>query len=137
MRFAVALAALAVAKHPLALSHHSQAPFFDQSRDVEIEGVVQRFDYRNPHAVLYVEVANGEGGIDVWSLQFASLAILMRAGIRPDIVAAGDRIRAIGHPSWNPESFGMAGVAITTPDGREFVDPLRDGNFTPAARQPE
>jgi hypothetical protein len=137
LQLAVAFVTLAAFEPPPALSHHSQAPFFDQSRDVEIEGVVQRFDYRNPHAVLYVEVSNGEGGIDVWSLQFASLAILMRAGITPDLVAAGDRIKAIGHPSWNPGSFGMAGVAITTSDGREFVDPLRNGNFTPAAERQE
>ncbi len=116
-------------------AHHSQAPFFDQSRDVEIEGVVQRFDYRNPHAILYVEVARSDGGVDVWSLQFASLAVLMRAGITADVVQPGDRIKAIGHPAWNAESFGMAGVAITTEDGREFVDPLRDGDFTPAAER--
>ena len=116
-------------------AHHSQAPFFDQSRDVEIEGVVQRFDYRNPHAILYVEVTNAEGSVEVWTLQFASLAVLIRAGITSDVVQPGDRIRAIGHPAWNEASFGMASVAITTADGQEFVDPLRSGVFTPVEDQ--
>jgi len=114
-------------------AHHSQAPFFDQSRDVEIEGVVQRFDYRNPHAILYVDVTDEDGSVVTWSLQFASLAVLIRAGITPDIVAAGDHIKAIGHPAWNEDSHGMASVAITTADGREFVDPLRSGNFAPVS----
>lgn len=116
----------------LANAHHSQAPFFDQSRDVEIEGVVQRFDYRNPHAILYVDVTDTNGNVATWALQFASLAVLIRAGIPADIVAPGDRIKAIGHPAWNEESHGMASVAITTADGREFIDPLRSGVFTPA-----
>ena len=112
-----------------AYAHHAQAPFFDQSRDVEIEGVVQSFDFRNPHAIMYVEVDNEAGGVDTWKIQFASLAVLIRAGITADIVAPGDRIRAIGHPSWNTESFGMSGAAITKEDGSAYVDPLRTGEF--------
>lgn len=115
-------------------AHHSQAPFFDQSRDIEIEGVVRMFDYRNPHAILYVDVTNDDGSVDTWTLQFASLAVLIRAGITPDIVKPGDRIKAVGHPAWNEQSFGMASVALTTADGREYVDPLRSGVFTPVAR---
>lgn len=114
-------------------AHHSQAPFFDQSRDVRIEGVVQRFDYRNPHAIMYVEVRNDAGKIDVWTLQLASIAVLIRAGITPDIVKPGDRIAAVGHPAWNEASFGMSSVAITTADGKEYVDPLRSGVFAPAS----
>ncbi len=118
---------------PPASAHHSQAPFFHQDRDVEIEGVVQRFDYRNPHAILYVDVTNDDGDIVTWTLQFATVAVLIRAGITPDIVQPGDRIKAIGHPARNEEAFGMASVAITTADGREFVDPLRSGVFTPVS----
>ena len=118
-----------------AVAHHSQAPFFDQSRDVEIEGIVQRFDYRNPHAILYVDVTGTDGSVVTWSLQLASLAVLVRAGITPDIVAPGDRISAIGHPAWNEESHAMASVAITTAAGKEYVDPLRSGNFSPVANE--
>ena len=132
MRVGIALLA-GVLCGQLAHAHHSQAPFFDQSRDVEIEGVVQRFDYRNPHAILYVEVTGANGDVVVWSLQLASIAVLIRAGITPDIVAPGDRIKAVGHPAWNEDAHGMASVTITTEDGREFVDPLRSGVFAPAS----
>jgi hypothetical protein len=110
-------------------AHHSQAPFFDQSRDIEIAGVVQRFDFRNPHAMLYVEVVGAAGETEVWQLQFASVTILIRAGIAADSFVPGDRIVAIGHPSRNPESRGMAGIAATKADGTELVDPLRSGEF--------
>jgi hypothetical protein len=131
MRVAVIVLALLVASWlPAAMGHHSQAPFFDQSRDVQIEGIVQRFDYRNPHAMIYVDVSNQDGVVVTWTLQMASLAVLIRAGIGPEIVAPGDRIRALG-PSWNEAAFAMASVAITTEDGREYVDPLRSGDFSP------
>lgn len=128
---------LALAAQPLcfgAYAHHSQAPFFDQSRDVEIEGVVQRFDFRNPHAILYVETENDSGGVDVWSLQFASLAILMRVGVTADSFEPGERVVAVGHPSRNPDALGMAGVAVTKEDGTEVVDPLRSGEFASRER---
>lgn len=120
-------AALLVSANSIA--HHSQAPFFDQSRDIEIEGVVQRFDFRNPHAMLYVEVEGAQGTTEIWQLQFASVTILLRAGIAADSFVPGERVVAIGHPSRNPDSRGMAGIAATKADGTELVDPLRSGEF--------
>lgn len=112
-------------------AHHSQAPFFDQSRDVQIEGIVQRFDFRNPHAILYVDVKDERGNVQVWNLQFARVAILIRAGITGDSFRPGERITAIGHPSRNPDARGMAGVAVTKDDGTLLIDPLRSGSFAP------
>lgn len=131
------LAAIAVAAQTIAVdtgAHHSQAPFFDQSRDVEIEGVVQRFDFRNPHAILYVEVEDENGDMQVWSLQFASVAILIRTGITGESFMPGEKIAAVGHPSRNPDALGMAGVAVTKEDGTRLVDPLRSGSFASGER---
>lgn len=129
-RSAVVLVSLTHTFAPLAESHHSQAPFFDQSRDVQIEGTVQRFDFRNPHAILYVEVTDQAGNRDVWQLQFASLPILIRAGIRADSFQPGEHVVAVGHPSRNPAALGMAGLAVTKADGTQLVDPLRSGEFS-------
>jgi hypothetical protein len=51
--------------------------------------------------------------------------ILIRAGITAAAFTAGERITALGHPSWDREARGMQGAKITTADGREFIDPLR------------
>ena len=37
---------------PIAAAHHSQAAAFHMDRWVEIEGIVQRWLFRNPHPVL-------------------------------------------------------------------------------------
>ena len=37
-------------------AHHASAPFYDQENEVETQGVVTRFVFRNPHSFLYVDV---------------------------------------------------------------------------------
>ena len=112
----VAAGAAALLAMPLA-AHHAQAPFFDQSREIEIEGVVTRFDFRNPHPVLYVDVTNDAGEIEEWQIQFGNATGLRRRGWHKDIIGPGERIRARGHPSWNPETHGMQGARVTKADG--------------------
>jgi len=110
---------------PLA-AHHAQAPFFDQSREVEIEGVVTRFDFRNPHPVLYVNVMNDDGEIVEYQIQFGNATNLRRRGWHRDIIGPGERIRARGHPSWNPETHGMQGARVIKEDGSVLGAPTTD-----------
>ena len=42
------------------LSHHSFAVFFDEARTLSISGVVQEFQFRNPHSWIHLDVA-GDG----------------------------------------------------------------------------
>ena len=116
-----------------AYAHHSQSPFFDQSKDIEIEGIVQRWDFRNPHAVLYIEVANNTGSDDLWAVQFSSLAVLIRSGIDADAFLSGEKVSVVGHPAWNENAHGIGSPAVTKQGGRQYVDPLRSGNFTPGS----
>lgn len=104
-------------------AHHAQAPYFDFSKQIEIEGVVQRFDFRNPHAIMYVEVENEQGETEVWRIQFANATNLRRRGWTPDMIQPGVKIHALGHPSRNPEEHGMNGAEIILPDGTRFGSP--------------
>ena len=38
-----------------AIAHHSSAPFYDNTKKVEIQGAVTKFVFRNPHAFLYMD----------------------------------------------------------------------------------
>jgi hypothetical protein len=111
-----AVFAMLTAALPL-YAHHAQAPFFDQNREVEIEGVVTRFDFRNPHPVLYVDVTNDSGEIEEWQIQFGNATGLRRRGWHKDIIGPGERIRARGHPSWNSGTHGMQGARVIKEDG--------------------
>lgn len=107
-------------------AHHAQAPFFDQSTEIEIEGVVSRFDFRNPHPVLYVDVTNDAGEVVTWEIQFANATAMRRRGWHKDIIGPGERVRASGHPSWNPETHGMQGAQVIKADGSVLGAPVED-----------
>ena len=107
-------------------AHHAQAPFFDQSREVEIEGIVTRFDFRNPHPVLYVDVTSDDGEVENWQIQFANATAMRRRGWHKDIIGPGERVRASGHPSWNPDSYGLQGAQVIKADGSVLGAPVQD-----------
>ncbi len=109
-----------------AYAHHAQAPFFDLNSEVEIEGVVTRFDFRNPHPVLYVDVTTESGEVENWEIQFSNATGLRRRGWHKDIIQPGERISARGHPSWNTEAHGMQGAQVIKEDGTEFGAPVEE-----------
>jgi carboxyl-terminal processing protease len=69
-------------------AHHSEAPFYDSDKTVEISGVVTSWVFRNPHPFLHVEVTDDKGVIVVVEPLVGSPAA--RAGL-----LRGDRIVAI------------------------------------------
>ena len=61
-------------------AHHSQAAAFHMDRWVEIEGIVQRWLFRNPHPVLYLEVTGENGEPVTWQIEFAPATVLTKRG---------------------------------------------------------
>ena len=132
--YAVASGMLVLAS-PLG-AHHSQRPFYDYGLWVEIEGTVNRFNFGNPHPVLYLEVAEPNGETVEWKLLFPPAAVLMRRGWTAEQFVPGEVITARGHPSRQPGTHGMARLTIARSDGTvvfrsgggassELVSPLR------------
>jgi hypothetical protein len=111
------LAAAAVAGQ--AEAHHSQAAYFNFDKEVEIEGVVSRFDFRNPHAYLYVDVEE-DGEIVTWKIQFGNATGLRRRGWTVDMVDPGVHVTVRGRPARNESEHAIAGAEIILPDGSEF-----------------
>lgn len=98
-------------------AHHASAPFYDESKEVEAVGVVQRFVFRNPHSFLYVD-APGEGGETIeWEIEMGAAVSMSRRGWTPDTIKSGDEIRVVGRPSRAPGTTGMCCAELTRPDG--------------------
>jgi Family of unknown function (DUF6152) len=98
------------------LAHHSPA-VFDQSKEVEIEGVVTEFEWANPHSWIHLDVTNDAGTIEHWSVEMNPPTYLVRGGWRSNTLTPGDRITVVIHPLRTNEKSGQY-VAITLPDGR-------------------
>lgn len=119
------LAAAALLLPLAADAHHAAAPYYDQGKIVEIQGVVTRFVFKNPHAFLYVEVIDEQGTKTEWSIELGAPISLARRGWSPETVRPGDVIRARGPQSRAPGTHGIGFATLTRADGGTLVDPGR------------
>ena len=81
-----------------ATAHHSMSEF---NRDVvtEVEGVVSRVSWKNPHILLEVTSTDKNGVKSVWHLEGGAVSAQRRRGLTGDRLAIGDRVRVAGWPS--------------------------------------
>ena len=87
----------------VATAHHGGAAY-DGSETVEVVGKVSRFEFVNPHVLIYANVTDGEGNTVEWSGELTSpnrLARSERSTVRwhKDIFQPGDDITLIGNPA--------------------------------------
>jgi hypothetical protein len=80
----------------LASAHHSAAQF-DFSKRVTIEGTVEQFNVKNPHASAVVAVTDAKGKRDV-EYEGHSASHFYRAGYTRDMIHAGDKIAILIAP---------------------------------------
>jgi hypothetical protein len=128
---ALAAAGLAGVAH----AHHGIANF-DLNTDIELEGVVTRIEFLNPHSWLYLEV-DGEGGErQAWRCELRGSTVLRRSGWSEEMFPAGLRIAVSGSPDRRDPRTCYLGTAVF-PDGSsldrygQLTEPVRQ---VPAAR---
>jgi len=90
-----------------ARAHHSVAGFFDPSSQVEIEGVIQKVRWRNPHTVFLVDVTDASGEVTTWTIESGALGVLRSRGLDREFVQPGDHVTVLGDNSLRsrPEMF--------------------------------
>lgn len=90
-----------------AIAHHSWRAIFDQHGDIEIEGVVSKILWRNPHVQFQIRVDQGAADETVWTIESNAVARLTRMGVSRDVIKIGDQVKAAGFPSLKgePEMF--------------------------------
>lgn len=101
------------------LAHHSIAPF-DQERFEEIEGVITRLGWRNPHLTADVRVTAADGSSQIWQIKGDAINALMRRGLSREDLAVGSTIRFGGRPSTLGRMELMPTNVLLT-DGREII----------------
>lgn len=88
--------AILLAAAPI-VAHHSST-MFDQSRTIEVQGVVKEWQLTNPHSWLLVEVTGKDGKKTVWGFEAEGPSTLQRAGIRPSDLKVGTKLTIRGNP---------------------------------------
>ena len=117
---AVVALGLAIAGPP-AEAHHNSAPFYDDTKSVEVIGVVTEFRFLNPHSFVSIQGENEAGEMVEWEVEMGPAVSMSRRGWTPERIKAGDPIRAVGQPSRAPGTYGMCCARLTRPDGSRIA----------------
>ena len=112
----VLAAALALAAPP-ASAHHSFAAEFDSTRPLTVTGVVQKLEWTNPHARLFVDAKDDKGNIVHWDFELGPPNGLMRRGWNRNSLKQGHVVTIEGfHSKTQPHIANARSVKL--PDGR-------------------
>lgn len=114
-------AAAALVVSGAAYAHHPISAKFDDTRPIELEGVVSAVDWRNPHVHVFLNVADGNGEVVNWAIELESPVVLERSGWQSDTVRPGDRIKVDGIRARNETRQVWADALVYTDSGREVL----------------
>ena len=122
-----AATALLVSGLPM-MAHHSGAAVFDNTKKIDLTGVVTKMEWVNPHSHFYLDVKDSTGKVTNWNLELASPSILVRNGWSRHSVKEGDTVTVTGSRARDNSNFGIA-QTIVFPDGRKlnFLSAFEDG----------
>lgn len=112
-----------------AIAHHNSFAAFDMENEVTIEGVVTRYQWKNPHLYFYVDAADESGGSVEWRVEAGPLA-LMRTASSDDVslpaFASEEAFRRLitNDAPADARADGLSGtwVTILDPEVAVFVD---------------
>ncbi|NNC65583.1 MAG: hypothetical protein HKN84_12415, partial [Gammaproteobacteria bacterium] len=114
--FTAATAALLLLKP--AVGHHSFAAAFDESKPLNLEGVVTKVELVNPHSWVWLDVTNEDGTVTNWGMEGGPPVNLFRNGVNKNTLPVGSEIRVFGYQAKTGENKGV-GVFFEYPDGRK------------------
>lgn len=103
----------------VASAHHSFA-VYDFDQQIEFVGKVDTLNFKNPHIEMTLSVTGEDGRTTIIPfIEGAPANMLVRKGLRPDMIAPGTEITAFGSPLIeDPSKYFLRRVRLA--DGREF-----------------
>ena len=74
------------------LAHHSFAAEFDATKPVQMEGVVTKVEWMNPHVYFYVDVTDATGKVVNWACEMGGPNALQRQGWNRNTLKLGMKV---------------------------------------------
>ena len=102
-----------------ATAHHSFA-VYDFTQQIEFVGKVETLNFKNPHIAMTLRITDQDGQEQIIDfIEGAPANMLVRNGLRPDMIAVGTEITAFGSPLIaDPSKFFLRRVRLA--DGSEY-----------------
>ena len=103
----------------VAVAHHAFAAEFDREKPVKMSGTVTEMKWSNPHAWLYLDVADESGNVVNWAFETRAANSLIRIGWRPADLPVGTELEVEGFQARNDTPTASLASA-TLSDGRRL-----------------
>jgi hypothetical protein len=87
------------------MAHHSYSAYH-RDQIIEVEGVVESFEFISPHSFLRVKADDGRVYIGEWR----AAAAMQRLGVEKDTIRPGDRVVMSGNPKRDIDESGIVNV---------------------------
>jgi len=107
------------------IAHHSIAGEFDPSKPVTLKGQVTKIEWTNPHARIYVDVAQPNGSVVNWNIELAAVSALARNGWTRSALKVGDTVTVDGIHARSGAPIANA-RSVVLPDGRKVFSGAAD-----------
>jgi hypothetical protein len=104
---------------PPAAAHHSGALFYQMGARIQLKGEVKRWNFRNPHAILELDVKNDKGEIEHWTCETSAPSALRRAGWSQDTIKTGEILTIDGVPARDGSKL-LRITGVTRADGTKI-----------------
>lgn len=96
-------------------AHHSFSAYYFEDQSVTLQGVIQEFQLRSPHATLIFTSPDGEGRPQTYSAEWGSPRRLNRNGVTKDTLKPGDEVVVTGSPGRVASEYKVHLKAIRRP----------------------
>jgi len=118
--FAALAVFMSIALSSAAFAHHGFAAHYDPDRMIRIEGTVRRFDFINPHGLLFIDSVNEAGEPVVYRCDLQAAVQLVRRGVDATLFTVGDAIVVEGYPA-RRDPYGCEFGTGYLADGSSFT----------------
>jgi hypothetical protein len=133
----LALISMAACMLPAAQAHHSLSGQFDTTKSFELNGVISRVDWINPHTYLYVDVKQANGSQLTYKFESLPVAMMRKAGLsKGELLGDGKPVHIKAHPARNGTPTLGYLVVLKMADGREIQFAHVPGAEDPAGGAP-
>ena len=117
---AITAASLVLASTP-ALAHHSFGAEFDATKPIKLTGKVTKIEWTNPHAYLYLDVADEQTGkVANWAVEMGSPISLARLGWKRTSIKVDDVIIVEGTLARYKDNLANARAVVLASTGQKL-----------------
>lgn len=102
---------LVVVTVPL-FAHHGTA-VYDNAKRITLNGTLTRFDFVNPHILLYIDAPDSTGTMRNWVIEMSPPSLATHSGWTKDMMKVGDKIEYTISPARNGAFVGRGGNSVT------------------------